>query len=100
MGYYTNYSLTLDADQETYDRVVARVAEVSDYSHPFDESIKWYYWEANMRKVSLEFPGLRMTVEGEGEESGDIWVAYILDGKVHKAKAKIQLPDFDPTQLV
>jgi len=99
MGYNTRYSLTTNSDQETFELISARAAEISDYSDPFEDTIKWYDHDTDMLKLSLEFPGVLMTLNGEGEEAGDIWVKYYLDGKMQEEQAKIVLGDFDPSKL-
>lgn len=63
------------------------------------ESCKWYEWEADIRRLSKQFPDVLFTLSGEGEESGDIWKAYFLGGKMHKEKAVIQVPPFDKKKL-
>lgn len=58
-----------------------------------NEPCKWYKHESEMRKFSEKFPEVLFTLEGEGEESGDIWRKYFVNGKMQVAKAKIS---FDP----
>lgn len=63
------------------------------------ESCKWYDHETDVKRLSALFPGMLFTLNGEGEESGDIWVKYFLDGKVQVCKAKIVFDSFDPGYL-
>lgn len=64
-----------------------------------NESCKWYEYEKDMRKLSEEIKNVLFTLHGEGEESGDIWNAYFLNGKMQKEKASIQILPFDKSKL-
>lgn len=63
------------------------------------ESCKWYEHETDMRKMSEDIKHVLFTLHGEGEESGDIWTAYFLNGKMQKEKAMIQIAPFDKKKL-
>lgn len=52
-----------------------------------------------MRKVSTMFPDELLTISGVGEESGDIWKAYFLNGKAQICQAQIIFEDFDKNKL-
>lgn len=66
---------------------------------PFEESCKWYDHDKDMVAVSRDFPDTLFELSGEGEESGDIWKKYFLNGKVQVAKAKIIFEEFDVKKL-
>ena len=59
----------------------------------------WYSHEDNIKAISLEFPDVLFTLHGEGEEFGDIWNKYFLNGKMQMAKAEIIIPEFDKDKL-
>ena len=111
MGYYTNYTLTWESDDKVTDW------EIEDYIENLDpdsddgygiyaayhdgcNDMKWYEWQEHMVKFSMEFPEVLFKLEGKGEEHGDLWVAYIKNGKVQLCKAKITFDDFDESKLV
>ena len=97
MGYYTNYDLT-----ELTEEQVEKAAEVSRYnlSNQYETGqITWYRWNSDMRKVSTMFPDELLTISGVGEESGDIWKAYFLNGKAQICQARIVFEDFDKNKL-
>jgi len=107
MGYYTHYELkTPDTDMVkcrlcgTFVQVDYKVEISQEIGYnPFDEECKWYSHEKDMRKFSLLYPDVLFTLNGEGEESGDIWVEYYLHGKMQREKIKIQLSDFNVDML-
>lgn len=59
------------------------------------ESCKWYDHEADMKVMSDAFPNVLFKLHGEGENAGDIWNAYFLNGKSQKHKAKIMIDECD-----
>ena len=114
MGYYTNYSLTIN---ETYTGgcvphekeciIIKRLgeingywsnADVDDYTDPFniisDDSMKWYNHDKDMLLLSKEFPEYWFILDGHGEEWDDIWSAMYHDGKMQHVDAEIVYPDF------
>ena len=71
----------------------------SDFIQGDGEDCKWYSHEDDMKKISKKFIGYLFTLEGEGEESGDVWKKYYLNGKCQIAKAKISIAPFDKSKL-
>lgn len=101
MGYYTRYELSFDHgyDPVLEEKVMKRIEEISGYTYLFDQEVKWYEHIEDMLTLSKEFPEIVFTLNGEGEESGDVWVAYFLNGKHVVHKAEIVLPKFDINDL-
>lgn len=101
MGYYTNYSLSFDKTVDK-EKLVEDLETVSGYSWDgsFEQSdIKWYSALDNMKIISSKHPEVLFTLDGVGEESGDIWRAYFKDGKMQYEKAKIVIDEFDESKL-
>ena len=99
MGYYTDYDFTNNSNE-----VIELIHEISDYSVAFSgrgriSAVKWYEWKDHLKDVSLQFPDQVITIEGEGEESGDIWKAYFKNGKSFKAQAVLTFEEFDESKL-
>lgn len=63
------------------------------------QETKWYDWEKDMREFSKKYPTALFTLSGKGEEAGDIWKAYFINGKAQIAKARIVIDEFDPKKL-
>ena len=95
MGYYTHYDLVSD-DGDVY-RHIQDIQAVSGYSDLFcGESCKWYEHENDMLAYSKNNPSVQLTVSGEGEESGDVWVKWFKGGKMQAWKLEINLPKNPP----
>ena len=117
MGYYTRYSITAyDYKSGQKEKIAAIIDEyttgfigealtiandvmsIVGYN-PTVNSCKWYGHEADMMLVSKKHPTILFRVYGAGEESGDIWDKWFLNGKMQTCKAQIIIPDFDPKLL-
>ena len=110
MGYYTRFEGSVTGPAELMEQFETD-AEAGDrfgsYDMELDEwlsgdlmggdTIKWYGWEDDIKALSRKYPALLFSLEGEGEESGDIWKAWARNGKVVTAQAKIvfETPDLD-----
>jgi hypothetical protein len=111
MGYYTDFKLRTDKHVPDLGK---KINEISGYSFDDDTNyyigsdelnslqcydIKWYEHETHMRKISKNHKNVLFTLEGNGEEEGDMWVKYFLNGKMQKVKAEITFQPFDKTKL-
>jgi hypothetical protein len=74
------------------------ISNFLDYD-PFEEPCKWYDINEDMKKYSNQFPDVLFTINGEGEESGDIWCTYFKNGKRQEEIAEIQTAPFDESKL-
>lgn len=117
MGYQTNYTLRVNL------LIANKIAELTNRS-PLLEVIKqlretneeaqysltengdcsgndsrWYNHQEDLRKFSKLHPNILFSLHGEGEESGDLWNEYFLNGKCQVEKAQIQIAPFDVTKL-
>jgi len=63
------------------------------------EACKWYEHEKDMAEFSRKFPKVLFTLKGEGEESGDIWAKYFVNGKMQVEKARVIFGEFNPALL-
>lgn len=99
MGNYTRHSLRiLEGDSHVDDHKVG-ISEQSGYSYCFEDRIKWYEMEFDMKDYSKQHPNTVFEISGGGEESGDLWKAYFKNGKMQMCKAKITYDEYDETKL-
>jgi hypothetical protein len=84
-------------DPGKYD--ISKLVPESSKFNPFSEPCKWYEHEDDMRKFSQLYPFILFEFSGEGEESGDIWKKYFLNGKMQICSARIEFEPFDETKL-
>ena len=106
MGYYTGYSLDLRGNVENHDEIIADLRNSNenadwaiDENGEQQESCKWYEHEVELKAFSKKYPEVIFCLHGTGEEPGDVWDKYFLNGKWQYCKAKIVIPPFDPTKL-
>jgi hypothetical protein len=109
MGYYTTFTGNVTGPSELLNEFMIDAdnghkfgAYDFDLNDWFDDIIggdamKWYDWNDDLASISKDYPNLLFSLEGEGEESGDIWKAWARNGKVVVVKAEIKFrePDFD-----
>jgi hypothetical protein len=110
MGYYTDFRLKTnkyvpDLGKEidiisgySFDDDTGDCEDSSPNSlHCYD--IKWYEHENHMRQISEDHKDVLFTLQGNGEEEGDMWAKYFLNGKMQRVNAEITFQPFDPTKL-
>lgn len=95
MGYNTEYCLEIknhtDEDLDYLDFMLQKEdCAVTVNGESYGET-KWYEHEEDLKKISTKFPGLILQLDGEGEESGDIWRKYFKDGKMQSANTKVEI---------
>lgn len=108
MGYITNF--TLDIINVNYDEkysVIQQFREDCDNAEfAIDEngdcinSTKWYDHRDDLIQFSLKHPNMLFLLEGEGEDTGDVWKLYVKNGKSQLCEAIITFDDFDEKRLV
>ncbi len=89
MGYYTRHELEVLQGNDHETDYEQEISENADYGSCFEDEIKWYEHEKDMREYSKKHPKTVFALKGEGEEIGDIWTEYYKNGKMQKDKAKI-----------
>ena len=108
MGYCTRYELNYDTEDcpDDFDEELmireCENGEISDYCREFDggsDMCTWYDHESDMKHFSKRFPKVLFTLNGEGEEAGDLWIKYFKGGKMQNCRAKITYDPFDASKL-
>lgn len=116
MGYYTHHNLKIK--QIDKDMSIAEIEELKrkidnyienhediDYAvGPIDsdwecDSCKWYDHNEDMLEMSKAFPDVVFELEGDGEESGDIWKTYYKNGKSQECPVIMTFDEYDPNKL-
>jgi hypothetical protein len=110
MGYYTTFELTatnFKDEAETqlcFDQLKSMSysgwEQTDGCSVSFTATlyeVKWYEHEADMLRLSTQFPNVLFELEGVGEEPGDQWRMRVRNGKNSRVKAQIIFPEFDDT---
>ena len=111
MGYYTRFEGSVSSKDtfalDAFKRDAANDETFGQYDMPKDcfitgdffggDTAKWYDWKNDLEALSKEYPTLLFSLNGEGEESGDIWKAYARNGKVITVRAEVvfNIPDLD-----
>ncbi len=108
MGYCTAHKLSVtDLQQETQFPMIAQLFRVENddakYALEEDggtgEECKWYDADRDLKDFSKKHPNKLFILSGEGEDSGDIWTNYYVNGKVQQTKAVITFDDFNMNKL-
>jgi hypothetical protein len=112
MGYRTYYNLNItnadgsDLGEERRAEIIDALRgenEEAEYSFneagEAEEENTWYEHVKEMAEFSKKYPDVLFCLEGEGEESHDLWEKYFLNGKVQLCPAKIEFDEFDEAEL-
>lgn len=101
MGYYTRFEINQETDYLS--NIEQRFEEVTQYNYSslFEDgnSVKWYDYEKDMKKLSEEYPKHTFILKGYGEESEDMWIHYFKRGKSKKYEAEIKFPKLKDEEL-
>ena len=90
MGYSTDFTITTDAGAIVTDLICTALSELAGFEiYDGEVNAKWYDHADHIAQVSKQFPLVLITVDGEGEESGDMWRLYARNGEFEKVEAKI-----------
>lgn len=122
MGYYTDFSLDVQksVQDENSDIAVNKMKYIEalhnivEALHNFDEdskyaldekggtleSVKWYSYQESLLKFSKFFPDWVIILSGVGEEVGDFWREYFLNGKSIRVKGEVVFEEPDLKLLI
>ena len=95
MSYYTDYTLSFIHNDAG--AVLEELSNISGYTWDRNEKyqVKWYSHVRDMLKLSECFPDTMFLLEGQGEESGDVWKYYCKAGKHYKVRPILTWPEFN-----
>jgi hypothetical protein len=101
MGYYTEYRFEVlnNAGYEDGELIDALRESSEDAFDALDndgnthQDTKWYEWKEDLVKFSEHYPEAVFCLHGVGENSDDIWRAFIQNGTVEMQTADIVFED-------
>ena len=94
MGYYTYFTLTpIEDPEENFDKLVNDIFEETGIYFSGDGiEAKWYDCEEDCLRYSKRYPKLLFQLDGDGENSGDVWSERFLNGKCERVQ--VAMPPF------
>lgn len=101
MGYYTRYKLHTDAPANVLPKILdARTADYGFLGNVLrSDQLKWYEHEDDMLAISAKFPKVTFRLDGEGEESLDVWRKWFKGGKKIGETKAVMPPDAVDTSV-
>lgn len=96
MGYQTYHQLTITPDDGTLEDHKERISEDAGYGGLWEEPCKWYDHDDDMLEYSKLYPDVTFILDGDGEESGDIWRTWYKNGKSQEWALEVNQPDKPP----
>lgn len=99
MGYSTNYELTMEPWRKEIDEAISQEKDMDYAVGEYKQECKWYDHDKDMISFSKRFPDVLFTLEGQGEESGDLWNTYYKNGRMQHCTAIITYEEFDESKL-
>lgn len=100
MGYYTAFTLTVvNKDEDDTNNYVKKLNEFTNGYYNEDDYIKWYDCEKDMKKFSELHPTVLFKLQGSGEEAGDLWAEYWINGLVQDSVIRFIEDEFDFAKL-
>jgi len=95
MGYLTYFTLDIvSGSDEDFDALVGDIREKTgiDFSRDNSAEAKWYDCEKDMTALSMKYPDLVVQLDGDGEDSDDLWSERFRNGECESVG--VEMPDF------
>lgn len=103
MGYQTDFELSFDhAAEELTPEILSFLRKVTGYQWEdcYLFAATWYDHDDDMLALSLAYPDILFTLEGNGEDNGDLWITYYKNGKMQECAAEVVYPPYDETKMM
>lgn len=104
MGYQTCHMLKMEPEEpKVWDwidqaREAGRDIGYALQEEGWNEGISHWDHQKEMAELSRAFPEITFTLRGEGDDQGDLWVAYFRNGKFQEHSLEIIIPGIDESQ--
>jgi hypothetical protein len=89
VAHYTRFSFDVVPESSKY-QIIEAIEEHTGLD--FEDKHSWYDYLRDMQEISRLFPYAIITVTGVGEEAGDYWRMYCLNGDCEKVLGVISYP--------
>jgi hypothetical protein len=105
MGYHTYYNVNLIPDDRRMEiiedlRNTYESARWGLDEHGYcNQDMSWYSWNEDIRKFSEKYPDVLFVVDGEGDDTEDLWISYFQNGKNQHVQARIIYDPYDPEMM-
>ena len=104
MGYYTWYTLDILKDpdnqvEQFWEELDKTTGFAKDFERYGGSEAKWYNWENDMIEISKKFPKMMFSLDGNGEESLDIWCAHFCNGQCNYREIQTYWEEFNPEEF-
>lgn len=97
MGYYTSLELEI-LKGEDYE--INYEFEIGSHFFSYDVKNVMSSFIPEMISYSKKHPNTLFLIKGDGEESFDMWKAYIKNGKMQFCEARIEYDDFNESLMI
>ena len=104
MGYYTCYDLEIlkdpDNQEELFWEELDKIIKFAkDFKRWGSSDSKWNDWKKDMIEISKKFPKMMFSLEGDGEEVLDIWIAHFCNGQCNYREIQTYWEKFNPEEF-
>lgn len=107
MGYYTYFTLNVlnwkELNRQEQQRITGELRDMDVFEDIGDgyayADAKWYDSDEDMYILSKRCPKALFSLEGDGEEDGDLWQVFYKNGMAQNANVRIERDEFDPKLL-
>lgn len=103
MGYETYFILKMDGQEyreDLHKGIWEFFISKTDIGYvPHAETCKWYRYNDDMIELSRLYPHIKFELHGAGEDDGDLWITYYVNGKRQRCEGTITYEPFDINKL-
>lgn len=99
MGYYTDFHLDYRGELPKKE-LLTSFEKITDYSledYPYLTGVRWYDHLDDMVTLSKLYPKVLFTLNGNGEDTEDLFTYYFFNGEYSGGFAEIIYPSVDPS---